>query len=58
VLSERSGHGLRYRRSDARLADNGFATPTGMNESAKVVLEIFQSNRQQINNLNAITSGP
>src|SRR2546429_6087726 len=34
-----SNSSLNYRRSDARIADNGFATSRGVSKSAKVVLE-------------------
>src|SRR6187397_2813849 len=33
-----SNSSLNYRRSDARIAENGFATSSGVSESAKVVL--------------------
>jgi hypothetical protein len=33
-----SNSSLDYRRSDARIVENGFATSGGLSESAKVVL--------------------
>src|SRR3989442_258852 len=36
-----SNSSLDYRRGDARIAENGFATSSGVNKSAKVVLVIF-----------------
>ena len=34
-----SNSSLDYRRSDARIVENGFATSGGLSESAKVVLD-------------------
>jgi hypothetical protein len=34
-----SNSSLDYRRSDARIAENGFATGSGVSKSAKVVLD-------------------
>src|SRR5262249_54340304 len=34
-----SNSSLDYRRSDARIVENGFATTSGLSKSAKVVLE-------------------
>src|SRR5262249_17388391 len=40
-----SNSSLDYRRSDARIVENGFATSSGMNKSAKVVLGRVLINR-------------
>ncbi|WP_210184702.1 hypothetical protein, partial [Bradyrhizobium sp. LMTR 3] len=40
-----SNSSLDYRRSDARIAENGFATSGGVSKSAKVVLATFPALR-------------